>query len=92
MLYINENIPCRLLNEHPKFPDLELILFELHQSKRKWFFQGICKPPCQNDTEFPNRLNSILDHYLTTHENIILIGDFNLCLENTYLETTFRKL
>ena len=35
MLYINENIPCRPLNEHPKFPDLELKVFELHQSKRK---------------------------------------------------------
>ena len=48
MLYINENIPCRPLNEYPKFPDLELIVFELHQSKRKWLFLGICKPPCQN--------------------------------------------
>ena len=35
MLYINENIPCRPLNEHPKFSDLKLIVFELHQSKRK---------------------------------------------------------
>ena len=27
MLYINEDIPCRPLNEYPKFPDLELIVF-----------------------------------------------------------------
>ena len=88
MLYINENIPCRPLNEHPKFPDLELIVFELHQSKRKWVFLGIYKPPCQNDIEFLNRKNSILDHYLTTYENIILIGDLNLCVENTHLEAS----
>ena len=43
MLYINENIPCTTLNEHPKFPDLELIVFELQQSKRKWLFLGIYK-------------------------------------------------
>ena len=48
MLYINDNIPCRPLNEHPKSPDLELIVFELHQSKRKRLFLGIYKPPCQN--------------------------------------------
>ena len=30
MLYINENIPCRPLNEDVKFPDLELIVLELH--------------------------------------------------------------
>ena len=41
MLYINEPILCIPLNEHPKLPDFELIFFELHQSKRKWFFQGI---------------------------------------------------
>ena len=88
MLYINENIPCRPINEHPKFPDLELIVFELHQSKRKLVFLGIYKPPCQNDIEFLNRKNSILDHYLTTYENIILIGDLNLCIENTHLEAS----
>ena len=74
MLYINENIPCRPLNEHPKFPDLELIVFELHQSKRKWLFQGIYKPPCQNDIEFLNQINSILDHYLTTYETSFWLG------------------
>ena len=84
MLYINENNPCKPLNEHPKFPDLELIVFELHRSKRKWLFLGIYKPPSQNEIEFLHQINSILDHYLTTYENIILIGDFNLCVENKH--------
>ena len=91
MLYINENISCRPLNEHPIFPDLELIVFELHRSKRKWLFLGIHKPPCQNDIEFLNRINSILDHHLRTYENIILIRDFNLCVENTHLEATLEN-
>ena len=87
MLYINENIPCRPLKEYPTFPDLYLIVFELHQSKRKWLFLGIYKPPRQNDIEFLNRIKSILDHYLT-YENTILIEDFNLCTENTHAEAT----
>ena len=91
MLYINGNIPCRPLKEHPKFPDLELIVFEIHQSKRKQLFLGINKLPCQNDIEFLNRINSVLDHYLRTYENIILIGDFNLCGENTHLEDTLEN-
>ena len=52
---------------------------------------GIYKPPCQNGIEFLNRINSILDHYLTTYENIILIGDFSLCVENIHLEVTLRN-
>ena len=30
----------------------------------------------------------MLDHCLTTYENIFLIGDFTLCVENTHLEAT----
>ena len=45
MLYINENIPCRPLDEHPKFSDLELLVFELNQGKRKRLFLGTGKPP-----------------------------------------------
>ena len=91
MLYINENILCIPLNEHPKFPDLELIVFVLHQSKRKWLFLGIYKPQYQNNTEFLNRINSVLDHYLTPHEYIILIGDFNVCVENTHSQATLEN-
>ena len=90
MLYINENISCRPLVKHPKFTDLELIVFELHQNKCKWLFLGICKPPCQNDIEFLNQINSILDHYLTTYGNI-LIGNFNLCVDYTHLEATLEN-
>ena len=57
ILYINENIPCRPLNDHPIFPNLELI----HQNKRRSLFIGIYKPPSQNDNEFINRINLIID-------------------------------
>ena len=52
ILYINENIPCKTLTDHPVFSDLELMLFELHQSKRKCLLLGIYKLPFQNDVEF----------------------------------------
>ena len=62
------------LNNH--LPDLELIVFKLHRSKRKWYFLGIYEPLFQNDIKFPNRINLILDYYLTPCEDI-LIADFN---------------
>ena len=52
ILYINENIPCKPIRNHPMFFDLELMAFELHQSKRNCLFLGIYKPPSQNDIEF----------------------------------------
>ena len=52
ILYINKNIPCKPISNHPMFFDLELMAFESHQSKRNWLFLGICKPPTQSDIEF----------------------------------------
>ena len=68
------------------FYDLELMSFEIHQSKRKWLFLGIYKPPSQNDIEFLRRISLILDYYLPTCVNFVVIGDFNLPVENSHLE------
>ena len=90
ILYINENIPCKPLSNHPMFSDLELMAFELHQSKRKRLFLGIYKPPSQNDIEFLIRISLILDYYLPTYENFVVIGDFNLPVENSHLEAIIQ--
>ena len=60
--------------------------FELHQSKRKWLFLGIYKSPSQNDIEFLRIISLILDYYLPTYENFVVIGDFNLLVEKSHLE------
>ena len=85
ILYANEDIPCKPLTDHPVFSDLELMAFELHQSKRKWLLLGIYKPPSQNDIEFLNRISLIIDYYLGTYEHILAIGDLNLSVDNSHL-------
>ena len=60
--------------------------FELQRSKRKWLFLGIYKPPSQNDIEPLRRISLILDYYLPTYENFVVIAYFNLHLENSDLE------
>ena len=59
------------LNDHPTFPNLELIAIEIHQNKRRWLFIGIYKPPSQSDNEFTNRLSLIIDYYSPKHENLV---------------------
>ena len=90
ILYINENFPCKPLNDHPIFSNLELIAIEIHQNKRRWLFIGIYKPPPQSDSEFTNRLSFIIDYYLPKYENLILIGDFNLSTENQHLDALIQ--
>ena len=91
ILYINENIPCKPLIDHPVFSHLELmvfelIVFELHQGKHKWLLLGIYKPNSQNDIEFLNRTSSMINFCLQMYENILTIGDFNLSIDNSHLE------
>ena len=62
ILYINEDIPCRPLNDHPTFSYLKLIAIEIHQNKRIWLFIGIHKPPSQSDNGFANRLSFSIDY------------------------------
>ena len=40
----------------------------------------------QNDSEFLRRISLILDYYLPTYGNFVVIGDFNLPVENSHLE------
>ena len=82
ILYINENIPCKPLNDH--------LTIEIHQNKRSWLFIGIYKPPSQSDNEFTNRLSLIIDYYLPKYENLILIGDFNLSTENQHIDALIQ--
>ena len=90
ILYINENISCGPVNDHPAFSNLGLVTIEIHQSKRRQLFIGIYKPPSQSDNEFTNRLSLIIDYYSPKYENLILIGDFNLSIENQHLDALIQ--
>ena len=45
---------------------------------------GIYKTPNQKEAEFLQHLSWLLDFHNTTYENIIIIGDFNMAIENHY--------
>ena len=64
------------------FSDLELIAFELHQSKVL---------PSQNDIESLRRISLILDYYLPPYENFMVIGDFNLPVEPYRAKQPYRS-
>ena len=38
LLYANERVPCRLLQEHPNFSNLEILVLEVYQNNRKLLF------------------------------------------------------
>ena len=48
---------------------------------------GIYKPAKQDNSEFSEIMNILLDDYTETYENIITLGDFNLTAENPQLNS-----
>ena len=86
-LYVNERVPCSLLQGHPHFSNLKILVLEIYQNNRKWLLLGVHKPPNQNDIEFLNRIAAILDYYSQKHDNVTIVGDFNITTENTHLQS-----
>ena len=61
MLYINENIPCKTLQEHIHLPNFEVIATEFYQNNKKWLLLELNKPPNQKTSGFIQNLSLILD-------------------------------
>ena len=78
ILYINENIPCKPLQEHIHLPKFEVIAIEFYQNNQKWLLLGLYKPPNQKTSDFIQNLSLILDLFLkiiiTSHLLEILIS------------------
>ena len=87
ILYINENIPCKPLQEHIHLPKFEVIAIEFYQNNQKWLLLGLYKPPNQKTSDFIQNLSSILDLFLKNYDNVTLIGDFNLSSDDIPFES-----
>ena len=57
---------------------------------RKWLCIGLYKPPSQNEKYFLDHLSETLDQLTCQYDKTILIGDFNLTVENNSLENVMN--
>ena len=82
MIYVRNDIPCRELKSHNVTDNFEGIVLEINLRKGKWLLFGGYNPHNENITHFLTHVSLIVDHYLTTYENYLLIGDFNSKIED----------
>ena len=66
--------------------DCEIILIEFSIKTRKWLSIGLYKLPSQNYKYFLDNLSRFLNKLTCQFGNIILMGYFNLTVENKNLE------
>ena len=85
MFYVNENLPCKSLTT--EIDNLsETIFLEVNVQSPKRLFVGCYKPPSQNQELFISNLSKTINAFSIKHDKILLMGDFNLTIENTHLE------
>ena len=61
LCYVNENIPCEMVNVEGVPDGCEIILTEFSNKTRKWLCIGLCKPPSQNAKYFLDNLSLIFN-------------------------------
>ena len=66
--------------------ETETICLHINLRNRKWLVLGIYKPPKQSDSTFISEIQGALNHYSKTYENIIVLGDFNMTIDNKNLD------
>ena len=79
LMYVNEDIPSRVLNSHVTPDDIEILCIEINLRKQKWVVLGIYRPPNTIDRYFMDHLSRVVDCYSRRkYDNFIIMGDFNL--------------
>ena len=78
LLYVNDDIPSRMLKSHGTPKDIEIMCIEINLRKQKWVVVGIYRPPNLKDSYFVDHLSRVIDLYRKQYDNLIIMGNFNL--------------
>ena len=78
LMYINDSIPSRKLEEQTTPDDIEIVRVEINLKKQKWVIIGIYNPPNMNNKYFLDHLCKTIDLYNKKYDNVVSMGDFNL--------------
>ena len=85
LFYITENIQCKLINDEIIPSDIDIIMFEFLIKIRTWLYIDFYKLPSQNENYFLDVLSKVLSKLTCQYESVMLIGDFNLTVNNKNL-------
>ena len=91
MFYVNEQISSKVLSLESIPMDTELILLEFTVKIQRWLCVGIYRPPPQNEKYFTDQLSKT-GQVSCQYDRNMLIGDFNLTINNKSLEKFLQKI
>ena len=80
--FVKNGFICKTVTEYTS-DKIECICSEFAISKSKWICFSVYRPPVSSNlTIFFEELTKVLIRAVLKYENIILMGDFNICFKN----------
>ena len=80
LLYVREDIPTKILSH--VFPSAEKLFVETILHKKKWLINCSYNPHKNNIKHHLETISRKLDTFSTKYENVLLLGDFNTCVDD----------
>ena len=84
LLYINENLPGKIINSYKFKENSEIILFEFSVSNKKWLLLGNYRPPSQSNLSFISELNLALNFLARYMKNLFCLA-ISVCPQKTLI-------
>ena len=85
LLYIREDIPSRLLQCKSQY-NIESFSVEISLRKRQWFLNCSYNPHRNSISRHLECLNRVIDKHIKTCHNFILIGEFNVGIDENSMK------
>ena len=85
LVFVREDIPVKFLSSEEK--PIEAFFFELNFHKKKWLVCCSYNPNKSNISRHLYTLRKSLDLYSAHYENTILIGYFNVSIDDPHMES-----
>ena len=80
LLFVREDIPAKVLSHG--FPSTESFFVEIILHKKKWLINCSYNPTKNNIKNHLETISRALDTFSTKYENLVLLGDFNVCVDD----------
>ena len=87
MLHVRGHIPSKLLVV--EVSSAEGVYIDINLRKKKWLLCCSCNPYKNNVQFHLENLTKRLAWYSPNYENLIIFGDFNVSIDNSYMEGFF---
>ena len=77
IIYVRDHIPCKKINSHSLPRNVECMFIEITLGITTWLLVGGYNPKRENISYFLNHISKGIDKNLSSHENLLVLGDFN---------------